>query len=857
MDTNVLLVNANEALIDREIDEAARKLDNREDRAERNVGYGATVGGLAITTTYLDRVTEIVSVRLNGPRPRSNTHAFQLERLLRQLKPEVVSLCLLQAGLHAAGSDGVCTLLSAIKGVGTALNDELWAAKLLQTDKKLSTKVNKMAKERYGSVALRKKAARKAADDAGFSMQEWSEGLLVYAGEWGLSLLQEAMPLVFDLTGPEGYKESRLWTITEFGLDMAKEAIVEAVTRSPVYQPRTEQPKDWDSFVMRVAQDDRTLDRKQLLRTYHKDTKSAARHAISTGQMAPALKGVNVLQSVPFTINTWIMDIISQCYERGVKVEGLPFKNWLKVPARLSAAEFAALSIEERRLLAKTIRGLKKANRSNVSDTVQYTEDMETAQLLTAVDRFYTPMSMDWRSRVYSLARFNFQREDRVRSLFLFANGKPIGEEGIWWLKVHVANCGAFEKVDKKTFETRVQWVDDHLDDLIDYVRRPLYRTEWTQADSPFLFLAGCRELLSALEQGPSYVTHMPTSWDGACNGLQHLACMTRAPEGRLVNLTDNAEPLDVYQVVADIAQTLIKADLDSNELFGKVDEDRPERKTIATFSKLAALALAYGVDRKLVKRNVMTTPYSSSEFGMGEQHYEDTMEPLEMKWLKREIDHHPFGDTDDEWRLVSRYLAKRVRAAIRQVVGLPMDAMEFMQKLAKALAHEGKPLRWTTPAGVPCINRYHEYVVRQVELWLYDKGVKQRMRVSVAEGYEKPIAKDKAAAGISPNVVHSMDASHLLLSVGAAADEGITDIATVHDSFGCLACDAPRFTQIIREQLLRMYTDHDILAELLESARADLTPANHWRLDEAINAMPHKGTLDLKEILNARYAFS
>jgi DNA-directed RNA polymerase len=62
---------------------------------------------------------------------------------------------------------------------------------------------------------------------------------------------------------------------------------------------------------------------------------------------------------------------------------------------------------------------------------VQFVEDIETAQRLAPVEQFYTPMNWDWRTRTYALTRFNFQREDRVRSMFLFANGKPIGEEGI------------------------------------------------------------------------------------------------------------------------------------------------------------------------------------------------------------------------------------------------------------------------------------------------------------------------------------------------------------------------------------------------------------------------------------------
>jgi DNA-directed RNA polymerase len=97
---------------------------------------------------------------------------------------------------------------------------------------------------------------------------------------------------------------------------------------------------------------------------------------------------------------------------------------------------------------------------------------------------------------------------------------------------------------------------------------------------------------------------------------------------------------------------------------------------------------------------------------------------------------------------------------------------------------------------------------------------------------------------------------------VCAAADEGITDIATVHDSFGCLACDAPRFNKIIRETFLRMYEKHDIMSELYDSARHDLTEAGQERLENNLTqagfiGVPEKGALDLKEILNARYAFA
>jgi DNA-directed RNA polymerase len=769
----------------------------------------------------------------------------------------------LQAGLHAIAMES--TQVSAALTMGHAINDELWAADLIKADKKLAEHIAKQAREAYGSVKNRKQLAKKLAAKLGaFTLPDWTEEMLSHAGTWAMNILLQAMPDVFHLSEPVRvcnpltgeFEEQREWLISDKGLELAERAVSEAVAKSPVYQPRTEVPKAWDRFTMNVAEDDRTMARAQLLRTSHKDIISAAAHAIRTGTAAPALKAINALQGVPFKINTWIMDVIQQCYDKGIRVEGLPYRNQFAVPQRLSSAEFNALSVEARKLHAKTIKGLKKANKANVVDRVAFKQDMDVAARQAVVEQFYCPMNMDWRGRVYSLTHFNFQREDRVRSMFLFANGEAIGEEGIYWLKVHVANCGAFEKIDKKPIEERVQWVDENIAAIAAAVADPTPTNAtcaapwWTQADSPFLFLAAARELIAAIETGPSFVCHMPVSFDGSCSGLQHLAAMTLAPEGSHVNLTNNATPADVYQLVAGLAKKRIEADLNSDEMLGKDEKARPVKK-------LAELALAYGVDRSLVKRNVMTFAYSSKEFGMSEQHFEDTMEPLELKLLKKEIDAHPFGESEEEWRQCSRYLAKRVLASIKEVVRGPAQAMEFMQKLAKALAHEGKPLSWTSPAGLPCINRYHENTTERVELWCYDKGIRVSTRVTVATGYETPIAKEKAAAGIAPNFVHSHDAAHLLLTVAASADEGIADIATVHDSFGCLPSRATRFNQIIREQFLRMYTDHDVLAELLESARTALTPANHWRLDEAIAAMPQKGTLDLTEILHAKYAFA
>ena len=247
-----------------------------------------------------------------------------------------------------------------------------------------------------------------------------------------------------------------------------------------------------------------------------------------------------------------------------------------------------------------------------------------------------------------------------------------------------------------------------------------------------------------------------------------------------------------------------------------------------------------------------MTYAYSSNKRGMAEQLDQDTMKPLFLRVLRDELEEHPFGP--DGGFAASWYLAGYTYDAIKQEVEGAAKAMDFLQKLARALAPEDKPLRWTTPVGLPWINSYYKKDTKRVHLWLCERGVRVKHMVKLAVGELREINRDKVANGVAPNFVHACDAAHLMLTVNAAVAEGITSIATVHDSFGCLPSRAARFRKIIREQFVRMYQEHDVLAEVFEQARADLGNKKNKRMP---GAPPQRGTLDINQVLYADYAFA
>lgn len=844
-----------------ELDKATDKLAKADARAERDNGLGATSGGLGVLRKFHPQLTEAFKAELKLPdADQNNTKLTENQRLLlvqaRALGAERLSLCTLQTALHMVAS--ASGYRETAQGIGAAIAGECWNASITEERPRLAARIAKAAKAKNSSLKYRQQAMRSMAAKAkdkdgnpdGYKGKRWSTIACLRAGNWALDVLMLNLPEVFTAVYCDSERE-RVITITEGGLELAEAAMAEAVLAHPVWLPTEAPPRPWSAMHTGGTWDKRLQPALSLVRTRYKDAEAAIAQAIRDGSMKPTVDAVNQLQAVPYRINTRVLGVIKACVELGIKVPGLPTTVPLPVPER--PADWTELEDSERRLHRFRTAQVMQANRGFISDVCLYNEDMGTADMLAAMPQFHTAMNMDWRGRVYGVPSFNFQREDRVRSLFLFAAGEPIGAEGLYWLKVHVANCFDYKPdantpgISKRPFDERVQWTNNNLDLITDAAHRPIQSVErWKTADKPFMFLAACGELTSALEIGSTFVTRLPVSFDGSCSGLQHLCAMTRASEGSLVNLTPGPLPQDVYQTVAETTTARVSKDATTAE---------PDTSSVL----VAKLCLAYGIDRKVVKRNVMTYSYSSKKYGMAEQQREDLMKPLAFKVLEKKLDEHPLGIISERTNkcdggfAASKYLAEHVYAAIEEVVHLPAQAMTFLQKLAKAMAHEGKPLRWTTPTGLPWINRYHAADCSRVVLWMHDQGVKTPYKVMVATGHLNEIDKDKAAAAVAPNFVHALDAAHLLRVALGANAAGISGLATVHDSFGCLASRAGAFRQIILQQFVDLYRSCDPLAEALASAKRDLTHPDCDRMPE----LPVYGPLNIEEVLNAEFAFA
>jgi len=836
----------------------ARKLsfDRQNDRNIRNNGYSATEAAQAIIRKFMAETTEAVTKAQAQEVDYRNQREHEFQEIAREMDPEVLALIALTGGIHATAEDMNYT--NTVLHLGEMVEDEVWAQGLYARDKVLARNLEKAASKRHGRVSARKQAVKKMAAKKGYSQKAWTREEWATAGAWLFNVLIETsafMAVKRTDTNDYGTEETFL-AMTEEALAVGEAFVQMILDQYPIHQPLLKKPAPWKGPEKALEFDGRSY-RVPLVRKDCKVVQSHVANAIKTGRMDGVLEAMNNIESVAWTINEPMLELVEWAYNADPRwgegyrkrLEGLPPRRNLKevkLPQDTEGNDipFEMLDEGQRKAYLIALDKEQTANRAFNGQRRTLEKDLGTAwRIVEGGNKFWTPCNMDYRGRVYYLPQFNFQRQDYVRSLFLFASGEKLNEEGLYWLKVHVANTGAFDKMDKAPFPDRVKWVDDNMEMIRGVAADPkgTFAT-WGEADAPFMFVAACIELVAALDN-PEYICRLPVNFDGSCSGLQHLAAMTRcARTATLVNVSPTERPGDIYRTVWEAVLPKFQWDAKHGEGETKV---------------MGQLVVDHNGGRGLVKRNVMVYSYGSKKFGMAEQHQEDLMKPLELKVLRKELKDHPFAMPDEKFpgQKVAKYLAGHIFDTIEEVVEKPAQAMKYLQHIAKVMAHEGKPVIYHTPLGFPVVIRCPNEKVERVRLFLHDRGVKSPIRASITKD-DAGIDKKAAANTIAPGFVHSYDACHLQLVANSCVKEGIRELAFVHDSFGCLPNKAGRLRQILVEQFYWLYAMHDVLEDIRQEALQQLE-TNKDKLSDSFDTQYGKGGLNIEAVLDAQYAFA
>ncbi|EDK40635.2 hypothetical protein PGUG_04733 [Meyerozyma guilliermondii ATCC 6260] len=517
------------------------------------------------------------------------------------------------------------------------------------------------------------------------------------------------------------------------------------------------------------------------------ETNAYLKAASDMGNLDQVYEGLNVLGETCWTINHEVFDVISHYWNSGEKFLDIPsIVEELDIPPPPPIDADPLQKTDYQRRLRQLMNDAASA-RSQRCDT-NYRLEIARAFL---GEKLYFSHNVDFRGRAYPLSpHFNHLGNDMTRSLFLFWDGKKVGARGLEWIKIHLANLYG---INKAPLHERVQFVDDNLHHIIESAKNPLAEDAWwKKAEKPWQVLGVCFELKRAydLEDPTEHISHLPIHQDGTCNGLQHYAALGGDFEGaRQVNLIPADRPQDVYSFVASLVQKRVDAEAEAGNEY--------------------ALFLRDKITRKVVKQTVMTNVYGVTFVGAVAQ-------------IQKQIDQYFSKEDQDKVADYSRYLTMLVFASMRELFSGAHLIQDWLGEAAKRISKsvrtdaEENPVQssdkpshlssviWTTPLGLPCVQPYRVTKKQIVHTNLQDIVISDPFGASQVDAR-------KQQSAFPPNFVHSLDATHMLMTARACGQSGLA-FAAVHDSYWTHACDVDTMNTHIREQFVALHGENLIV---------------------------------------------
>jgi DNA-directed RNA polymerase len=395
---------------------------------------------------------------------------------------------------------------------------------------------------------------------------------------------------------------------------------------------------------------------------------------------------------------------------------------------------------------------------------------MEAVNRFKDKEKFYIPWSFDYRGRAYPIPAFlTPQDTDFGKSLLRSYEESYLTPEAEDWLAFQVATTWG---LDKSPMSERLAWVKENNTFIKRIVLDPIgCLPEWEVADEPWQFLAACEEYYHCVVSGERQFTGLFVATDATCSGLQILAGLARdASTARLVNVLPSDTPQDAYKVVAEAAKPHCPESIQPH------------------------------LDRKVVKRVVMTVPYNAKPFS-NRGYIKDALKEKGIEISKEDLTE----------------TVNAVRDAMNRVVPGPMAVMSWIEaEVAKAIDNGKQHLEWVTPSGFVVNQKLMKKNTVRIDLQLLG-----RCQLTVAVDDSDKVDRNHHKNATAPNLIHSLDASLLHL----AAIRFNAPIALIHDSVLCRATDMSTLSTVVRETYMHLFAEHDYLNDFASQIGAEADP--------------------------------
>jgi DNA-directed RNA polymerase len=254
-----------------------------------------------------------------------------------------------------------------------------------------------------------------------------------------------------------------------------------------------------------------------------------------------------------------------------------------------------------------------------------------------------------------------------------------------------------------------------------------------------------------------------------------------------------------------------------------------------------------------------MTYAYSATARGMARQ-VEEALNELDDERRDRGEPPHLHGYDNAK---AAFWLAQQLYVVAAEMVPAARRAMDWLKSSARVMNKADLPIWWTSPAGLPVMQRYTKPIGQRVNITF--RGRKMQLNLDDEAGLDSLagwldasghgwVDARRALNGIAPNFVHSLDAGHLMAVVIASKARSINALAVIHDSFATHASATDALSAILRDTFVDQYE-----ASPLEQFRRELIDqlGHDAQLQRMVPPLPPTGDLDLNAARNATYMFA
>jgi len=585
----------------------------------------------------------------------------------------------------------------------------------------------------------------------------WGRATRVKLGGWLLDCIMESSGWFYKQPIREGRKTTLYVVPTPEFMDIKDEIMSNAELFSPLTWPMLIPPRDWTNDTRGGYLLNEIMEGHDLVR----------RGDPLRIQGEKPLAFLNKIQKVGYRLNPFTVKVAKelQRLERSVG-KFLPITHYDLPPKPVDIAD----NKEARKSYRREAAMVMNRQSQEIRRSCRTRMTMEAIERFKDKERFYVPWSFDYRGRAYPIPAFlTPQDTDFGKSLISFADESPMTKDAEEWLAFQ---CATTYGLDKSTMSERLEWVSQNILLVKKVATDPIGNLpEWEVAEEPWQFLAACDEYYHCCIAKDKLCTGLPVATDATCSGLQILAGLARDKKtAQLVNVIPSERPQDAYQVVAEVAKW-----------------NCPD-------------TIKDKIDRKCVKRTVMTIPYNAKPYS-------------NRSYIKDAFGEKGIEIEKDDLTMT----VKAVRDAMSKVVPGPMRVMRWIEdEVARAIKRGVKELTWTTPSGFVVVQRIMKRKVETIELKLLGRC---QMRVATDETGEVDRNRHKAAT--APNLIHSLDSSLLHLSV----DKFDLPIALIHDSVLCRATDMTHLSHVVREVYMHLFAENDYLTDFAQQIGAETEP--------------------------------